>query len=1231
MIMKKTKLVVSLALMLSLSAGVLAGCGGHEHTYSDEWTMTETHHYHAATCDDADTLKAEEMKDYGEHVYSDDTDTTCNTCGYERTLTPAVETGTIVGTVKAYDKALSGVKVAVGDNDTVTSATGAFSLGGVVINDEVEITFTKTNYADKTVTVKKEDWSDKAVDLGTVTMNLAVEEGTLTGVVKVGDTVLEGASVKLGDQEPVTTDSEGKYTVEHISTAAAGELDFTVTHPMCVTYADKVEITAGTTAFTKDVDLTAKTVSELGGATLFELNALPTAAAADHSFMKTELGGSGIDGWTRVGESEQSNEGLLFIDAGLAESGSTELKLYAYKRYSFTGLEEITVKARRFSDPTHNPNLSGYPEIYIYLIGEDGTFVAVNEDPAEVTNGEACDDLVFTLSAPITGNYIFAVGTTRGNRVAVEEVRFRGEFVNGDVTGTIVRDDSALAGVSVTFGTTTVMTANDGTFTIPVSVRKGGSDIITFTYEDVQMEVSFTAEDLSNGVYALGERELKALPLPGITQEQLDALTAVAAADVTSVSEAQTAFASWVQVGRDNGSANEGWLLRDAGYAEFGTAELKVFMYQKLTFTNMQTIRVRARTFTNQNDVGEIKNVHPELILKLIDSEGNAVDISYNVALVDTDSDTADFYFVLEEAITGDYVLAIGMARGQRLAIGGISYLAPSAMVSGTVTGTVLYGTSPAENATVSFTYGYNVKGEVQTNSLGEFTLPVMMGAEDEVTVTILTAEANGSFTVTAEDLADGTYAKGEVSLAKRIIEGFTTADFETLEPLTGTKFEAPNGDSKILETWQIYGTVENHNEGACIEIGATKPVSYLYAKFMIDEAHSYMKFNTRMFLRGHQLGASDMEDQPVAIKVTVIQADGTATVLTPVGAYRSGNNVSSTNIIGDTQKLLLNNDDNYTEGVYDLTAYAGKEVVIVIEAVYHEDSNGLQTHNAINEIAFKSNPFYTDVTVTGTVKDETGALEGATVSIGNTSVTTDANGLFRLSVVYGAEFTGEITVTVSKDNFRSQTFAFTLNDLNEGSYSPEGDITLEAVSQADIILPGLTKTDVEALAVSNGEDRGTQLFFGKNGSTFNGWQSRNTLDSGNDVGIDFDGYIYAKVQLGEYVYLKFNDAMKDGVGGKLAVYVIQNGELVAVPLVKVYPDPSDGDSRIENGNVLVNTNRDGRNTYEEGVFDFSQCETDDDGCLVIVICTLPLNDGDTQAYNGANELAFFKTENCDK
>ena len=58
----------------------------HEHRYGD-WSKDGTNHWHE--CTDADCPEqSESIKDKEAHIYTDDADTTCNICGYERTVTP---------------------------------------------------------------------------------------------------------------------------------------------------------------------------------------------------------------------------------------------------------------------------------------------------------------------------------------------------------------------------------------------------------------------------------------------------------------------------------------------------------------------------------------------------------------------------------------------------------------------------------------------------------------------------------------------------------------------------------------------------------------------------------------------------------------------------------------------------------------------------------------------------------------------------------------------------------------------------------------------------------------------------------------------------------------------------------------------------------------------------------------------------------------------------------------
>ncbi|WP_446807848.1 S-layer homology domain-containing protein [Dysosmobacter sp.] len=66
----------------------------HEHSYGD-WSKDGTSHWHE--CADADCPnRNESIKDKAAHVYTDDADTTCNVCGYERTVAPPAPTEFIV-------------------------------------------------------------------------------------------------------------------------------------------------------------------------------------------------------------------------------------------------------------------------------------------------------------------------------------------------------------------------------------------------------------------------------------------------------------------------------------------------------------------------------------------------------------------------------------------------------------------------------------------------------------------------------------------------------------------------------------------------------------------------------------------------------------------------------------------------------------------------------------------------------------------------------------------------------------------------------------------------------------------------------------------------------------------------------------------------------------------------------------------------------------------------------
>lgn len=57
---------------------------GHKHAWDSKWTTDELYHWHKCTAEDCDITDESQMNGYGAHVYDDEEDLSCNTCGYTR-------------------------------------------------------------------------------------------------------------------------------------------------------------------------------------------------------------------------------------------------------------------------------------------------------------------------------------------------------------------------------------------------------------------------------------------------------------------------------------------------------------------------------------------------------------------------------------------------------------------------------------------------------------------------------------------------------------------------------------------------------------------------------------------------------------------------------------------------------------------------------------------------------------------------------------------------------------------------------------------------------------------------------------------------------------------------------------------------------------------------------------------------------------------------------------------
>lgn len=94
--MKKRLLTILLSLVAATCLTfALTACGGNKtecekngHSFATEWTSDTTDHWHkCANCN--------EVSDKAAHVYDNDVDATCNTCGYERAAHTAHTAGTV--------------------------------------------------------------------------------------------------------------------------------------------------------------------------------------------------------------------------------------------------------------------------------------------------------------------------------------------------------------------------------------------------------------------------------------------------------------------------------------------------------------------------------------------------------------------------------------------------------------------------------------------------------------------------------------------------------------------------------------------------------------------------------------------------------------------------------------------------------------------------------------------------------------------------------------------------------------------------------------------------------------------------------------------------------------------------------------------------------------------------------------------------------------------------------
>ena len=187
---------------------MLSACS-HEHTFAETWSMNDTHHWLASTCE-----HSEEKKDYAEHVGTEDG--ICDVCYYGAqaligetaytSLVDAIEDAEVGSTVVVFDDVDLATKITIDKEITIelngkklsvttdTAGDGVFMVvegGDLTINGDGEVNGVGNNKWNIAVYAYG---GNVTINGGTYTNVGAVDTGTENG----GDTHFDLVYVKNG-------------------------------------------------------------------------------------------------------------------------------------------------------------------------------------------------------------------------------------------------------------------------------------------------------------------------------------------------------------------------------------------------------------------------------------------------------------------------------------------------------------------------------------------------------------------------------------------------------------------------------------------------------------------------------------------------------------------------------------------------------------------------------------------------------------------------------------------------------------------------------------------------------------------------------------------------------------------------------------------------------------------------------------------------------------------------
>ena len=207
----------------------------HEHRYGD-WSKDGTNHWHE--CTDADCPnQSESIKDKAAHIYTDDADTTCNVCGYVRTVTPEIIPVSQITLNKAE------TSISVGNSETLTATVAPENAANKALN---------WASSDEDVATVAPDGTVTAVKAGAATITATAADGSgKSAVCKVtvtGDTTPPAHEHRYGDWS-----KDGTNHWHECTDAACPNRNESITDKAAHDYDDNADTTCSVCGYVRTV------------------------------------------------------------------------------------------------------------------------------------------------------------------------------------------------------------------------------------------------------------------------------------------------------------------------------------------------------------------------------------------------------------------------------------------------------------------------------------------------------------------------------------------------------------------------------------------------------------------------------------------------------------------------------------------------------------------------------------------------------------------------------------------------------------------------------------------------------------------------------------------------------------------------------------------------------------------------------------------------------------------